>query len=148
MAGKLTSTAIKNAKPEGKPYKKADGGGMYLLVNQTLVERSALNMGEYPDAADMYMKMALKSQAQCRATIEALSSIKNPSVVKANQLNMAHNQQVNNASLADETKNTPTQLLEETDGQQLDTPKTQETVGVDSPMETLEPIHRADINGG
>ena len=32
MLGKLTDTGIKNAKPRAKPYKLADGGGMYLLV--------------------------------------------------------------------------------------------------------------------
>jgi hypothetical protein len=28
----LTDTAIKNLKPKGKPYKKGDEGGLYLLV--------------------------------------------------------------------------------------------------------------------
>jgi integrase len=32
---KLTEMAIKKAKPEAKPYKMADGGGMYLLVQPT-----------------------------------------------------------------------------------------------------------------
>ncbi len=31
----LTDTAIRNAKPAGKPYKLADGGGQFLLVNPT-----------------------------------------------------------------------------------------------------------------
>lgn len=30
---KLTDTACKNAKPKERPYKKGDGGGLYLLVN-------------------------------------------------------------------------------------------------------------------
>lgn len=30
---KLTQLAVKNAKPTAKPYKLADGGGMYLLIN-------------------------------------------------------------------------------------------------------------------
>ncbi len=29
----LTDTAIKNAKPKERPYKLADGGGLYVLVN-------------------------------------------------------------------------------------------------------------------
>jgi hypothetical protein len=29
---KLSDTAVKKAKPEAKPYKKGDGGGMYLEV--------------------------------------------------------------------------------------------------------------------
>ena len=31
---KLTDTACRTAKPLGKAYKKADGGGLYLLVNK------------------------------------------------------------------------------------------------------------------
>ena len=31
----LTDTAVKNAKPKSKPYKVADGGGLYLLVSPT-----------------------------------------------------------------------------------------------------------------
>ena len=29
----LTDTAIRKAKPAGKPYKMTDGDGLYLLVN-------------------------------------------------------------------------------------------------------------------
>ena len=29
----LTDTAVRNAKPDKKPYKLTDGGGLYLLVN-------------------------------------------------------------------------------------------------------------------
>ena len=39
--------------------------------------RSALNMGKYMDAAERYMRLALKAQAQSRATIEALERITN-----------------------------------------------------------------------
>ena len=33
MPKKLTDTAIRTAKPKEKPYKIADGGGLYVLVN-------------------------------------------------------------------------------------------------------------------
>ena len=29
---KLTNAAVRNARPKAKPYKLADGGGLYLLV--------------------------------------------------------------------------------------------------------------------
>ncbi len=29
----LTATAVKQAKPEDKPYRRTDGKGMYLLIN-------------------------------------------------------------------------------------------------------------------
>jgi hypothetical protein len=43
-----------------------------------MARRSGLNMGEYVSASESYMKLALKAQAQCRATIETLAAIKNP----------------------------------------------------------------------
>ena len=32
---KLTATAVKQAKPKDKPYKLADGGGLYVHVKST-----------------------------------------------------------------------------------------------------------------
>jgi hypothetical protein len=44
------------------------------------------------------MRLALKAQSQCRATLEALANIKNPPVVIARQANFAAGpQQVNNS---------------------------------------------------
>ena len=37
-----------------------------------LVQRAALNSGEYIGAADTYNRLALKAQSQCRATLETL----------------------------------------------------------------------------
>lgn len=37
-----------------------------------MARRSGCNMGEYLGATETYMRIALKAQAQCRATIEAL----------------------------------------------------------------------------
>ena len=46
---------------------------------------------------EMNMRMALRAQNQCRATLETLAAIKNPPVVFAKQANIAHgHQQVNN----------------------------------------------------
>ncbi len=56
-----------------------------------------MNAGEYLDATDRYMRLALKAQAQCRATLETLAKIKNPPTLFAQQANIAHGpQQVNN----------------------------------------------------
>ena len=53
---------------------------------------------EYVDHLDRYMRLALKAQGQCRATIETLAEIKNPPTLFAQQANVAHGpQQVNNA---------------------------------------------------
>jgi len=43
-----------------------------------LARRSAGNMGQYIDAAERYMRLALKAQANCRATLEALAKLHQP----------------------------------------------------------------------
>lgn len=42
-----------------------------------LARRAACNMGEYMQATQLYMRLALKAQAQCRSTIEALDRLTN-----------------------------------------------------------------------
>lgn len=98
-----------------------------------LARRAALNMGHHLDATDRYLRLALKAQSQSRATWETLAAIKNPPVVFARQMNVAHGpQQVNNGTVANntpasahpgETASKPTELLEDrTHGRtQLDT---------------------------
>lgn len=54
-----------------------------------LGRRAALNMGEHIDASERYMRLALKAQGQCRATLETLAAIKNPPVVFARQANIS-----------------------------------------------------------
>ena len=62
-----------------------------------LALRAHLNIGEHWDAAERYMRLALKAQGQCRTTLETLATIKNPPTVFARQANIAHGpQQVNN----------------------------------------------------
>lgn len=87
-----------------------------------LALRAALNMGEYIGAMETYMRVALKAQSQCRATLETLAEIKNPPVIFAKQANINQgngNQQVNNgaptsalASHAEKNINQQNELLE------------------------------------
>lgn len=35
-------------------------------------------MGQYPDAAERYMRLALKAQAACRSTLDALARLHQP----------------------------------------------------------------------
>jgi hypothetical protein len=63
-----------------------------------LTARSSVLIVESLDRAERCMRLGLKAQSQCRATIETLSHIKNPPVVFAKQANFAHgHQQINNA---------------------------------------------------
>ncbi|MBK9585471.1 MAG: hypothetical protein WBC26_07725 [Alphaproteobacteria bacterium] len=68
-----------------------------------LINRSRMNMGEYFHAADKYMRLALKAQGQCRATLETLAAIKNPQPYIQN--NKAQYQQVNNGTGPSEGNN-------------------------------------------
>ena len=81
-----------------------------------LARRAALNVGEYIQAAETYMKLALRAQSQCRATWEAISTIKNPPIAGyVGQANIAQGpQQVNNeaATRARENETGPNKLLE------------------------------------
>lgn len=112
-----------------------------------LARRGAVNMGEYIGAAETYLKLALKAQSQCRATLETLAAIKNPPVIFAKQANIAHGpQQVNNhvagIARAEEIDNQPTELLEHDHGQRLDTGTTAAASGSNQAMEAVGAIHR------
>ncbi len=43
-----------------------------------LARRTALNMGDYVNAAERYGRLALKAQSNCRATLEALAKLHQP----------------------------------------------------------------------
>lgn len=95
---------------------------------------------------DAFMRLALRAQNQCRATLETLSAIKNPPVVIAKQANIAHgHQQVNNgiaipASKADARENEirPNELLrEERYGAAMDAGATGSAISNDSEMATV-----------
>ena len=105
---------------------------------------------EYMSGFDTYLKLSLRAQSQCRATLETLAAIKNP-VGRAyvNQANFAHNQQVNNtaeSSRTGENQKTPNKLLEKTDGERLDGGTPQEAVRVDPNLATVGEQHRAKDN--
>ena len=79
------------------------------------------------EAADACMKLALRAQSQCRATLETLAVIRNPPVVYAKQANISHgHQQVNNGPPAPPSaqalalENPPNELLGGTSGQRMD----------------------------
>jgi hypothetical protein len=107
---------------------------------------------EYLKHIETLLRLALKAQGQCRATIETLAAIKNPPVMFAQQANIAHGpQQVNNgasnavstqATRAEKTKSDRNELLEVQNEQRLDT-RTASTSGKEhSKLEALEAVNR------
>ena len=112
-----------------------------------MARRSGANMGEYMQAAETYMRLALKAQAQCRATLETLANIKNPPVVYARQANIANGpQQVNNgvsASRASNQASPPNELLETGHGKRLDPRTTGAAISGDPALEAVGAIDGA-----
>ena len=120
-----------------------------------LARRAALNMGQHLDATDRYLRLALKAQSQCRATLETLAAIKNPPVVFARQMNVAHGpQQINNGTAPNstpasahpgQTVSEPTELLEDlTHGRtQLDTRATPATGRAHQDLAAVGAVNRA-----
>ncbi len=85
-----------------------------------LARRAAMNMGEHLQATDTYLRLALRAQAQARATLETLGELKNPPVlIAARQANINNGGQqlVNNAEMvypspgrAEELRSQPNEL--------------------------------------
>ena len=94
---------------------------------------------------EVLMRLALKAQAQARATAETLALMKNP-MPYIRQANIAHGpQQVNNGQLthAAKNQNQPNELLEHHHGNFLDTRATPAPGRADSAMAAVEKQHWA-----
>lgn len=93
---------------------------------------------------EMDLRLALKAQSQCRATLETLAAIKNPPVIFAKQANISNgHQQINNgvqSTHTEKTKNQPNELLVEAKhgSETMDTRTTGATIGKDNAMATVE----------
>lgn len=129
-----------------------------ILMNQatalqSLFARLTENaMGaDYLSNFEAYMRMALRAQSQCRATLEALSSIKSPPVVYAEQANVTTGpQQVNNRIAAEdqerEIKNLQTKLSGDCDELLPDSRTSGYACQIDPPVETLGEVGWAEVS--
>ena len=127
-----------------------------LLMSQALAldtmfaalsRRASATMDQHLDAADKFMRLALKAQSQCRTTLETLASIKNPQPYI--QHNRAQYQQVNNgvalppeAPPARENQKYTNELLDALNApERLDFSATQTTIKSHQDMETVASQH-------
>lgn len=115
-----------------------------------LVERAV--MQEHMPNLESFMRMALRAQSQCRATLETLATIKNPPIIYARQANVTTGpQQVNNGiaapSQAGKIENEQTQLLEDNHGEWMDTRATCSASSTDQTMAAVGKINRAEDRG-
>lgn len=131
-----------------------------MLINQAsslqalfvrLSER-AMEQAQMPNL-EGFMRLALRAQSQCRATLETLATIKNPPVIYAKQANVTTGpQQINNGAAA------PSQARQiESEQSQLsgreyellsDTRASQAESRVNPALETLGEIDRAEVPRG
>ena len=130
----------------GKVRKGDMSGPEAILVAQAsalnsifteLARRAGANMGEYLGAMESYLRLALKAQAQCRATIETLAEMKKPPIVIARQANISNGpQQVNNGQppRVAYSATSPNELLEQPDGPRLDAGTTNAAIAGDTAM--------------
>jgi hypothetical protein len=95
---------------------------------------------------ETHMRFALKAQNQCRATLQALVQLKQPSnttFVKQANISQGH-QQVNNLA---EKNITPQNELLKGSYAQLDTGTTPTPKGIDTTLETVGKVHRGKNTG-
>lgn len=100
------------------------------------------------------MRVAFKSQAQCRATLQTLGELVNPrsvAFIKADQANVANgHQQVNNGGPAPRTgeNGSPSnKLLEDSPSERLDTRAPSAAGGANQALEAVGAVHGAKVGG-
>ena len=118
-----------------------------------LARRAYPNLGEYINAAETYLRLALKAQSQCRATLETLAAIKNPPIVFARQANVTTGpQQIHNgtatSSRAGEIENEQSQLSGSGNELLPDGSASALASAVNSTLEAVGKINRAKIGRG
>jgi hypothetical protein len=115
-----------------------------------LARRAALNMGEYLGATEVYLRLALRAQAQCARTLETLAAIKNPPVIYARQANVATNQQINFAGTSRAAECVIAQNEQSEASHELlqDTRASSAAIGSDPALASVGEVHRAEVGGG
>lgn len=123
-------------------------------IFNNLARRAATNIDGHVIAADVFLKLALRAQSQCRATLETLATLKNPpSIAFVRQANVANGpQQVNNypASHAHAGRNdcSPNKLLEQQPNEWVDARTAPTAIETDKTMEAMAQIDRSAISHG
>ena len=158
VAGELTKQAAKvKAGDLGRPEDMLTTQAHTLDALFSDLIRLAYGNLSSIDAADRLFRLAFRAQNQARATLETLGALKNPPMVFAKQANVTTGpQQVNNGSdaglpyasraraHAGNLKSAPNKLLEQINGNRLDTRAAGRTGREDSELVPLDSIHRAE----
>jgi hypothetical protein len=142
-----TQTLVNELQEEQKKITNGDLGNLeQMLFSQAKTLEAMFNhfvtqvaRSETIREMNTCAEIALKANNSCRKTILALSQLKNPSTPTfIKQQNNAVNQQINNAEIPNEIKNSSNELLKEETHEKLDFRRTAEASPIDSKVETLE----------
>ena len=130
-----------------------------LLTNQAdalqslfvgMVERGLRQ--EYHAHVESFLRLALKAQSQCRATLETLVNIKNPPFVYAHQANVTTGpQQVNNGVWPNPARETEISQIQLSGVTNVLSPHRRTSCAAgrnDSPLETVVEVHGAENRRG
>ncbi len=115
-----------------------------------LAKRAHGNFDAAFEVGERFLRLALKAQTQCRATIEALGQLKNPAPVAfVRQANIsAGHQQINNGTTrAGEIEIPSSKLLEAKDGERLDTGTARTPGRANQEVEAVGELNGAEIKG-
>ncbi|MGZ4997474.1 MAG: hypothetical protein ACXV8J_06545 [Methylobacter sp.] len=117
------------------------------IVLDTLFNTLAVKALKAPglENQSVMLKLALQAQKQCSQTLEALGAIKNPpAVTVVRQTNIGQAVQVNHGTSDEITAiNLENELLEQDNGQRLDTGAQNAPIPADTNLATVEKRHRA-----
>lgn len=107
---------------------------------------------EYLGHFEAFMKLALRAQSQCRATLETLAAIKNPPVVYAQQANVTTGpQQINNGIIQPAQPRGIRNAQNQLSGESVELPPHTGTPTTASranqAVEAMGEIHRAEDHG-
>ncbi len=117
-------------------------------IFNTLARRAAKN--ESIQQYEMNLRLALKTQSQCRSTLEAIALIKNPqSIAFVKQANISNGpQQINNvepalSEISKKAKNQPNKVLEDQHGKRMVGRAPKATIAAHPAMEAMGSVNRA-----
>ena len=113
---------------------------------------------DHMKAMEVFLRLALKAQNQCRMTLETLSAIKNPPVVFARQANInnaGQQQEINGVGAppspharTESLETSPTELLEMKSGQRLDSGAPYAPGATDPHLAALGEVNRTEERAG
>jgi hypothetical protein len=118
---------------------------LFVRLTERAIEQSQMSNIEG------FMKLALRAQSQCRATLETLAAIKNPPIIYAKQANVTSGpQQINNGAVEStrtrEIENEQTQLSGGIHELLPDTRTSSHTFRNDQALEAMGKINGAEVS--